>query len=225
VIRREDAKRVSSVLGACLDAGDGAISDVLEHATLGSFLAGRDVMAIGDRVEAVPLIISGSIRVFWTGKSGREITLYRFGPGECCVLAADSVLGNREFPAQAQVVDDAEVALIPAKVFNDWLNRSPAWRALVFGAMSRRLLSLMETLDDVAFGRMDSRVAALLVQRAAGRPGVLPITHQEVADELGSAREVVSRILEDLRARGLVRLSRGTVDVVDITSLSLLATR
>jgi CRP/FNR family transcriptional regulator len=225
VIRREDADRVSSVLAACLNAGDDAISEVLGHATLGSFLAGRDVMAIGDRVEAVPLIISGSIRVFWTGKSGREITLYRFGPGECCVLAADSVLGNREFPAHAQVVDDAEVALIPAKVFNDWLNRSPEWRALVFGAMSRRLLSLMETLDDVAFGRMDSRVAALLVQRAAGRPGVLPITHQEIADELGSAREVVSRILEDLRSRGLVRLARGTVDVVDITSLSLLATR
>jgi CRP/FNR family transcriptional regulator len=186
----------------------------MRHASLARFEAGRDLMAAGDRVEAVPVIISGTIRVFWIGESGREITLYRFGPGECCVLSADSILGNRLFPARAQVAETVEVAFIPAPVFNALLARSAEWRARVFGAMSQRLLSLMDTLDAVAFGHMDTRVASLLLQRAGHQPALLRITHQQIADELGSAREVISRVLEDLRARGVLKLARGSIEVI-----------
>ncbi len=197
----------------------------MRHAVLARFGAGQDLMAVGDRVEAIPVIVSGSIRVFWTGESGREITLYRFGPGECCVLSADSILGNRLFPARAQVAEAVEAAFIPAHMFNDMVARSPEWRARVFGAMSERLLSLMGTLDEVAFGQMDRRVASLLMKRAGQQPMVLRITHQQIADELGSAREVVSRVLEDLRSRGLLRLGRGSIEVLDPEGLAKYSAR
>lgn len=225
MIAREDMGRVSEALGFLPQLDQGLADELMQRAVLARFKSGRDVMAVGDRVEAVPVIVSGSIRVFQVAESGREITLYRFGPGECCVLSADSILGNRLFPARAQVDEDVEVAFIPAPVFNDWLNRSPAWRSLVFGAMSRRLLSLMNMLEDVAFARVDMRVASLLLQRSEHRPATLRMTHQEIADDLGSAREVISRVLDDLRARGMVRLARGTVEVVDVDALIALSTR
>ena len=225
MIEQHDARRVTEALQAKGPLPPDLAAELMAHAVLASFGAGRDLMAVGDRVEAVPVIISGSIRVFWTGDSGREITLYRFGPGECCVLSADSILGNRLFPARAQVAEAVEVAFIPAPVFDDMLARSSAWRARVFGAMSQRLLSLMGTLDEVAFGHMDTRVAALLAQMAGGRPAVLAVTHQEIADELGSAREVISRILEDFRSRGLLKLGRGSVEVLDPARLATSAVR
>lgn len=189
--------------------------EFIEHSMLMRFASGRDIMDAGDRVDAIPLVISGSIRVYQIADSGREITLYRFGAGECCVLSADSILGDRLFPARAQVLEDAEVVMVPARLFNDWLARSPVWREFVFGAMSQRLVSLMHTLDDVAFARLDRRIAALLARRTERGTSSLRITHQEIADELGSSREVVSRVLEDLQDQGVVRLSRGVIDILD----------
>jgi CRP/FNR family transcriptional regulator len=215
LIPSDDFKRVSSALPMLAIVENELGNDFARRATLARIPAGRDVMAEGDRAEAVPLLISGQIRVFWIGESGREITLYRFGQGECCVLTADSILGNRLFPACAQVEQDAEVALIPASVFDSWLAQSPAWRQFIFDAMSRRLLSLMDTLDDVAFRRMDTRVAQLLLERSQRGDSRVRMTHQEMADELGSSREVVSRILEDLQARGQIRLSRGLVEIIE----------
>jgi CRP/FNR family transcriptional regulator len=177
--------------------------------------AGRDVMAEGDRAQAVPILMSGEIRVFRVGESGREITLYRFGQGECCVLTADSILCHRLFPARARVEEEVEVAFVPAAVFEDWLARSPVWRQFVFEAMARRLTTLMDTLDDVAFRRMDTRVSSLLLERSKSGGPSIRTTHQEIADELGSSREVVSRILEDLQGRGLIRLYRGGLEVVE----------
>jgi CRP/FNR family transcriptional regulator, anaerobic regulatory protein len=222
VIKPDQAERVAATLQSKGPLPPDIVSALLRSAVLARFGSGQDLMAVGDRVEAVPVIISGSVRVFWTGASGREITLYRFGPGECCVLSADSILGNRLFPARAQVAETVEVVFIPASLFNQLLARSPEWRARIFGAMSDRLLSLMGTLDEVAFGHMDTRVAALLVQRAGNQAAVLNITHQQIADELGSAREVVSRVLEELRSRGLLRLGRGSIELVDPAGLDAL---
>lgn len=222
---KQDADRVAAALQSRGQLPPDIVTELMRHAVLARFGAGQDLMAVGDRVEAIPVIVSGSIRVFWTGESGREITLYRFGPGECCVLSADSILGNRLFPARAQVAEAVEAAFIPAHMFNDMVARSPEWRARVFGAMSERLLSLMGTLDEVAFGQMDRRVASLLMKRAGQQPMVLRITHQQIADELGSAREVVSRVLEDLRSRGLLRLGRGSIEVLDPEGLAKYSAR
>lgn len=109
--------------------------------------------------------------------------------------------------------------MVPAQAFRDWVRRHEPWREYVFDLLSARLASVMETVDEVVFRRMDARVAAFLAERAdAINP--IPVTHQEIAAELGSSREVVSRLLEDLAERGLVRISRGQVDVLDQDALA-----
>jgi CRP/FNR family transcriptional regulator len=109
---------------------------------------------------------------------------------------------------------------IPASTFRDWVDRYPAWRDYVFQLLSRRLSAVMEVVNEIAFRRMDARVADLLRGRLGAGQSTLKLTHQDMADELGTSREVVSRILEDFAAGGLVATGRGTVTILDAAGLA-----
>jgi CRP/FNR family transcriptional regulator, anaerobic regulatory protein len=176
--------------------------------------AGRDVFLEGDRVEAIALLISGVVRVYKIGETGREITLYRFGNGSSCILTANAILSQKTFPAIATVEDDTEAVMIPADAFRDWVRRYDLWREFVFDLLSQRLSTVMAIVDEVAFRRMDSRVASLLLKQGKNQ-NPLRITHQEIAAELGSSREVVSRLIEDFVSEGSIRSGRGTVEILD----------
>jgi len=179
---------------------------------------GRDVFVEGDQVDAIALLISGVVRVYKIGETGREMTLYRFGNGESCILTANAILSQKNFPAVATVEKEAEAVMIPAATFRDWVRRYDLWREFVFELLSERLSSVMAIVEEVAFRRMDARLAALLIERGQGSDPIR-ITHQEIAAELGSSREVISRILEDFSAQGLVEGSRGTIRILEREAL------
>jgi CRP/FNR family transcriptional regulator len=179
---------------------------------------GHDVFIEGDRADAIALLISGVVRVYKIGETGREITLYRFGNGESCILTANAILSQMDFPAIATVEKEARAVMIPAETFRDWVSRYDLWREFVFDLLSNRLSSVIEIVEEVAFHRMDDRVAAFLLERS-GVTDTIRVTHQEIAAELGSSREVISRILEDFSDRGLIEVSRGTIVVSDRESL------
>jgi CRP/FNR family transcriptional regulator len=200
------------------------VRDLREQAFYMRIPAGRDVFVEGSRVEAIALLVSGVVRVYKVGESGREITLYRFGIGESCVLTANAILSQQSFSAIATVERDAEAIMIRADVFQGWVRRYPVWLDFVLDLLSQRLASVMEIVDEVAFRRMDLRVAALLLDRSRRR-NPIEITHQEIAAELGSSREVISRILESFTRQGLVQLARGTVEVLDARTLADFAAR
>jgi CRP/FNR family transcriptional regulator len=183
---------------------------------------GHDVFVEGDRVDAIALLISGAVRVYKIGETGREITLYRFGRGESCILTANAILSQGTFPAIATVESDAEAVMVPAESFRAWMGRWGLWRDFVFDLLSQRLSSVMAIVEEVAFRRMDTRLANLLVVEGR-RTNPLHLTHQEIAAELGSSREVISRILEDFASRGWVRPLRGAVEILDFDSLQSLA--
>jgi len=180
--------------------------------------AGRDVFLEGDRVEAIALLISGVVRVYKIGETGREITLYRFGNGSSCILTANAILSYKTFPAVATVEQEAEAVMIPADTFRDWVKHHDLWREFVFDLLSQRLSTVMAVIDEVAFQRMDRRVASLLLERAKNQ-NPLRITHQEIAAELGSSREVISRLLEDFVSEGIIRSGRGAVEILDFELL------
>jgi CRP/FNR family transcriptional regulator len=193
--------------------------EFLQAAFLARIPQGKDIFAEGDPIDAIALLISGEVRVYKIGETGREITLYRFGDGGSCILTANAILSRQSFPAIATVERDAEAVMIPADAFRDWVRRSDLWRDFVFTLLSQRLASVLALVDEVAFRRMDARVAGFLLRR--GRlQNPIPVTHQEIAAELGSSREVVSRILEDFVARKLIRLTRGAVEVLDFPALA-----
>ncbi len=183
---------------------------------------GHDVFVEGDTADAIALLISGVVRVYKIGETGREITLYRFGNGESCILTANAILSQKEFPAIATVEKDANAVMIPAETFRDWVRRYDLWREFVFDLLSERLSSVMEIVEEVAFHRMDDRVATFILDRL-GQSDTIQVTHQAIAIELGSSREVISRILEDFSTQGFIQVSRGTIKVLDRKGLKSLS--
>lgn len=207
-------KRISQALPFLQIASADIIRDFKANAYYARIPSGRDIFVEGDQVDGIALMMSGVVRVYKLGETGREITLYRFGEGESCVITANAILNQQDFPAIAQVEKDAEAVMIPAEVFSDWIRKYDAWREFVFNLVSNRLVSVMEIVDEVAFQRMDRRVASFLLDRSKLQ-NPITITHQEIANEIGSSREVISRLLEDFSNRGLVRLSRGEINILD----------
>ena len=157
------------------------------------------------------LVLDGSARVFKLGASGREITLYRVGPGESCILTTSCILSDQPFPATAVCETPVEAVVVPASDVVRWLTGSDAWRNYLFGLLSRRLANIISVVEEVVFRRMDRRIAAYLLGRARGREQTLHVTHQEIASDLGTSREVVSRILKDFEGNGLIEAGRGTI--------------
>jgi CRP/FNR family transcriptional regulator len=220
MIDKAQFARIARALPVLRDGGPELAREFQQVAYLARIPAGQDIFAQGDPIEAIALLIAGVVRVYSIGETGREITLYRFGTGDSCILTANAILSRQTFPAIATVERDAEAVMVPAEAFRDWVRRYDRWREFVFDLLSQRLASVMAIVEQVAFGRMDARVAGLLLAR---RPGPVSITHQEIAAELGSSREVVSRILEDLAARGLIRTGRGAIEVLKPEALRALS--
>jgi CRP/FNR family transcriptional regulator len=215
----QELKRVSQALPVLRDATSQLVREFQQVAFLTRIAAGHDVFLEGDRVDAIALLISGVVRVYKIGETGREITLYRFGHGESCILTANAILSQKSFPAIATVERDAEAVMIPAHTFRDWVKRYDSWREFVFELLSDRLSTVMAIVDQVVFQRMDRRVASLLLNKSKITHPI-SITHQEIASELGSSREVISRILEDFSQKGVVEVGRGNVEIVDFEGLA-----
>ena len=193
-------------------------ADFDRYAQVHHIPAGAPIAWQGDACDQLAIVLAGTVRVYKVGESGREITLYRIEETESCVLTASCILSRTQFPALAVAETDVEAVLIPAYVLRDWVARYEPWRDYVFDMMSQRLADVIATVEEVAFRRMDARIAEFLA--GLGENGAtIPITHQEIASELGTAREVVSRILKDLERGGLIALSRGAVTLLDVDGL------
>ena len=188
--------------------------DFLSVAYFAKIPAGRDVFVEGDEAGAIALLVSGVVRVYKIGETGREITLYRFGQGESCILTANAILSCKSFPAIATVEKDAEAVMIPAGAFRDWVKRHNPWREFVFNLLSDRLVAVLALVEEVVFQRMDRRLAALLLESSTTQP-LVRMTHQEIAAEMGSSREVISRLLEDFSQAGLIQPGRGLILILD----------
>ena len=177
----------------------------------------------GNRSGLLPLVLSGTARVYHVGDNGREVTLYRLTTGESCILTACCILSDRAFPAFAQAETDIEAVGVPEAVLRQWMHRYEACRTFIFGLFSGRLASIISVVEAVAFRRLDARVAGYVITAARQNGMSVARTHEQIASELGSSREVVSRILEDFKQRGLVALSRGRVAVQDVEELQEVA--
>lgn len=162
-----------------------------------------------------PLILSGSVRVIKAAPNGRELQLYRVGPGESCILSSSCLLGRDSYHARGIVEQDTELLVLPAEVFRNWLGENEEFRDYIFHLFSERITDLMQLVSAVAFQKLDQRLAALL----AGKSGTIHCTHQALADELGSVREIVSRLLKNFAEQGWVRLGREQIDIVDAAAL------
>ena len=171
------------------------------------------------RCSAFPLVIEGAIRVSKISTQGREILLYRVTPGESCVLTSGCLLGHIDYAATGIAETAVMLIAVPLPLFEQLLARHEPFRRHIFELFGARLSELMLLVEEVAFHRLDQRLAALLLARAP----TLRATHQAIADELGSVREIVSRLLGSFADRGLVRLAREQIVITDTDGLRRLA--
>jgi CRP/FNR family transcriptional regulator len=185
---------------------------------------GHSICREGDRCSHLALLLAGGARVYQVGETGREITLFRLEPGDSCILTSSCILSDRPFPAHAVTERDTEAFLIPAKVFRRFIDDYPEWRRYVFELLSRRLADIIAVVEEVTFRRLDARLAQYLSHAVEAQSTMsVAATHEHVASELGSSREVVSRLLKELEREGLVQLARGEIRVLRPDALRLRA--
>lgn len=191
--------------------------------------AGERVFETGADCGGFPIILSGKVRVFKHLANGRRIELYRVSPDEPCILSLGCLLGGGQYPASGITGEATRMIVMPSSLFNDCVANNAVFRNAMFRALGNRLVNTMELVEEVVTLRLDVRLAAALLEHAgldeataAGRGSVIGITHQQLADELGTVREIISRLLDDFAQRGMLVLSRGRIEVIDAEKLSTL---
>lgn len=172
--------------------------------------AGTQVFAPGQSADNLLLLLDGTVRVQQKSETGREVFLYRVHAGESCVLTTACMLAFEEYSADGIAETDVRAVAIPRTTFDRLVAKSPVFREFVFTAYSKRITDLFTLIDDIVFQRMDVRLASRLLE-LADESGVVHATHANLATELGTAREVISRTLSEFNRRGWVEQSRGEV--------------
>jgi CRP/FNR family transcriptional regulator len=185
-----------------------------------TFPAGTILFDENQPCQGFPLLLSGSLRVIKSSANGRELQLYRVMPGESCILTSSCLLGDTPYQARGIVEESLEMIMLPASVFHVLLGKHDAFRRYVFRLFTERLTDMMQLVTAVAFQKLDQRLAALLIAKT----GPIHLTHQAIADELGSAREIVSRLLKGFAEQGWVKLGREQITLTDIAALKKFAT-
>lgn len=193
--------------------------DLLNHTKLIKVPAGTQLFDELQPCEGFPFVLEGAVRVVKRMPDmHRELPLYRIMPGETCIITSSCLLGRMPYNAYGITESETQLILIPADIFENLLNE-PIFRRFIFNLFSERMLELMQLVEEVAFRKLDQRLAAQLL----GKGPLLHVTHQQLADELGSVREIVSRLLKNFATQGLVRLSREQIDIIDPAGLRRLA--
>lgn len=198
------------------------VATLVETSRIARLPVGTRIFGPGQAPDAFLLLIRGTVRVQQVSESGREIVLYRVSAGDSCALTTACLMGYEDYQAEAVAETDVEAVAIPRATFDDLIARSPDFRRFVFTAFSHRVTDLFRVIEEVAFSRVDVRLAQRLVERANDQ-GRVDLTHQQLAAELGTAREVVSRQLNEFQRRGWISTSRGAIDLVQPNELRRLA--
>ncbi|MCG6871075.1 MAG: Crp/Fnr family transcriptional regulator [Gammaproteobacteria bacterium] len=215
-----------------LEAAYPAFSGVADPGLDRALAAAQPVTVPGDTVllerhepcRAFLLLLDGLVRVYQLAPDGREVTLYRIEPGGICVMSLNSLVHERPFNAVARTEGEIDALALPAPAFRAAIDESPVFRQHVLACLSDRFCDLLSVVQDTVFNRLDMRLACLLgglFERTGG--GTLQVTHQELADELGTSREVVSRILKEFERQQCLNLSRGRIELASADGLAWFA--
>ncbi|MBK7416119.1 MAG: Crp/Fnr family transcriptional regulator [Dechloromonas sp.] len=182
--------------------------------------AGTEVFAEHQPCQGFPLLLAGSIKVVKQASNGREMVLYRVTPGGSCIISSSCLLGHSDYNARGIAETPLILLALPVKIFASLLVECTPFRDFVFHLFAERISELMQLVEEVAFNRLDQRLAKLILAR---NQETLNITHQQLADELGSVREIVSRLLKGFVAQGLVSLGREQLTVINRQGLQNIA--
>jgi len=165
------------------------------------------------------IVENGNLRVYKSSPDGRACTLYQVSSGECCCLTISSILNNTKFPAIIEAENDVLAYKVSANQVRKWLREHKNWQKYIFKLLTQKVTQLANLADNLVFNNMDSRISNLLCRRQKEKR-VVYATHQSIANEVGTSREVVSRSLKLLELKGYIKLKRGQVEIIDFNALN-----
>ncbi|HHC29491.1 MAG TPA: Crp/Fnr family transcriptional regulator [Rhodobacterales bacterium] len=184
----------------------------LERLTPVDLPPGAVLFRPGETVKGYVVVLSGHVGVHLLGPNGRDILLYEVAPGQSCIQSTLGLLGGDDYSAEATVTRPTRLVLLPRPVFLELLDRSPAFRKVVFAAFAERMQAMMQLIETMSFMRVEARLATLILERMDDE-GALTMTQAEIARAIGTAREVVSRRLDKLARTGAITVGRGHINV------------
>ncbi len=215
-----DRSKIVALYSALADLPGRLFDETVALGAICRFAAGSEVFAEGLPCPGFPLLIEGSLKVVKLAGNGRELLLYRVRPGGSCIITSGCLLGHTAYNARGIAETPLTLLVLPAGAFRRLVAGHLPFRDYVFHLLAERIGELMQLVEEVAFARLDQRLARLLLAKDVM---VIAVTHQQLADELGSVREIVSRLLKGFAAQGLVALSREQLTLVDRDGLRRLA--
>ncbi len=196
---------------------DALINEILQVGTFKEIPEGFKLMEIGHYVKAMPLLVSGAIKVYREDNDGNELLLYYLEKGDTCSMTLTCCMGDAKSEVRAVAETDAKLIMIPVQKMEEWTAKYKSWRNFVFESYHSRLNELLNTLDSIAFDKMDMRLVGYLKEKARINNGdIVQNTHQEIAYELHSSRVVISRLLKKLEQMGKIELHRNYIKLLQL---------
>ena len=188
------------------------IEEVNRVANLRKLKEGDSIISYGDTIKYMPLLLKGSIKIFREDEKGSEVLLYYLEKGDTCAMSLSCCLGNKKSEIQAIVEEESEVLLIPINYMNEWICKFDTWKSFVFNSYNSRLDEMLKVIDSLAFMKMDERLFKHLQDKCMITGSFeLSINHRELALELNSSREVISRLLKKMEVDGKIVLKRNLI--------------
>jgi CRP/FNR family transcriptional regulator len=197
----------------------GSLPAPVTRATEVELEAGTCVFSQGQPAENFVVVTEGCVTVFARSDDGKEVVLYRVRPGELCILTTACVIGHAPYPADAVTDARTKARIIPVAEFERFLDQSDEFRQFVFAGMGQRLAQVTKRFEHMVLDSVERRLATFLLNRSSAN-AVIAMTHEKLALEIGTAREVISRHLKSLEKENIVKLSRGEIEVVDPNTLA-----
>ncbi len=179
------------------------------------FAAGSVILNMHAYIKSIPIVLKGSIKVMQIDDEGREILLYYITPGESCIMSILAGINENTSKIKAVVEEDAEILILPVKEAIAWIKEFPEWTEFIFNLYQKRFEELLNVVNAVAFQKLDARLLHLLHQKSElYKSKEISITHQQLAEEVGAAREAVSRVLKQMEKSNLIKLSRNNISLL-----------
>jgi CRP/FNR family transcriptional regulator len=177
--------------------------------------ANETLMRRGQYIRSTMLILNGLVKVYREDEEGNEFLMYYLKPGEACALSMVCAAKHEASPIHAKTATETEIIQVPVEIMSEWMSKYKSWYQFVIETYRSRFDELLMTLDNVAFRSMDERLEFYLKRaQEATASSVIEISHQQIADELNSSREVISRLLKKMEQRGKVRLNRNSIEII-----------
>lgn len=187
---------------------------ILETAKLKKLSADDWMVDIGDPIVYMPLLLKGQLRILREDEEGHELLLYYIRPGETCAMSLTCCSGNAVSNVRAVAEEYTELLLLPIQIIDEWTTKYPSFKSFILKTYQRRFEELLNTIDSIAFHNLDDRLWQLLKQKSEKEGSVLKTTHQELANQLNSSREVISRLLKQMERKGKIQMGRNKITLL-----------